>query len=95
MVATLDIPVGPDLTEDQAEKIYKLGKDAVIFALLEMAKRLAEQTYAPILQRRGLASLGVSQWVIELGRFEILAARLAETCRWNDASNWQLCRRRC
>ena len=46
MVATLDIPVGPDLTEDQAEKIYKLGKDAVIFALLEMAKRLAEQTAA-------------------------------------------------
>ena len=41
MVATLDIPVGPDLTEDQAEKIYKLGKDAVIFALLEMAKRLS------------------------------------------------------
>lgn len=54
-----------------------------------------ERGYAPILQRRGLASLGVSQWVIELGRFEILAARLAETCRWNDASNWQLCRRRC
>lgn len=40
--ATLDIPIGAGLTRDQAEAIFAHGREAVVFALLEMAKRLAE-----------------------------------------------------
>jgi transposase len=43
MPATLDITLGPQLTEAQAEQIYQQGKEAVVFALLELAKKLAEQ----------------------------------------------------
>ena len=43
MPATLDVSLGPQLTAEQAEQIYKQGKEAVVFALLEMAKKLAEQ----------------------------------------------------
>ena len=80
------------LKSECLERMIFFGENSLRNAVREF---LSHYQYAPILQRRGLASLGVIQWVIELGRFEILAARLAETCRWNDASNWQLCRRRC
>lgn len=35
--------LGPHLTEEQAQAIYKQGREAVIFALLSFAKKLAEQ----------------------------------------------------
>jgi transposase len=47
MAATRDISLGPDLTVEQAEEIYKQGKEAVIFALLEMAKKLSEMQSPP------------------------------------------------
>lgn len=37
------IPLGPGLTEQQAEQIFKLGKEAVVFALLKFAKMSGEQ----------------------------------------------------
>lgn len=40
----LSIPLGPTLTAEQAEKIYKQGQEAVVFALLELAKMLAEKS---------------------------------------------------
>jgi transposase len=43
MTATVTIPLGPDLSAEQAEAIYNQGKEAVIFALLELAKKLGEQ----------------------------------------------------
>ena len=44
MPATLDFKsLGPHLTAEQAEQIYSKGKEAVIFALLQLAKMLAEQ----------------------------------------------------
>ena len=47
MSATLEISLGPDLTAEQAEEIYEQGKEAVVFALLEMAKTLAEGQSPP------------------------------------------------
>src|SRR5262245_64696525 len=35
--------LGPHLTLEQAEQIFQQGKEAVIFALLEFSKLLAEQ----------------------------------------------------
>jgi len=43
MAATREIEVGPNLSSEQAEAIYDQGKEAVVFALLQFAKRLAEQ----------------------------------------------------
>ena len=44
MPATLDVNIlGPHLTAEEAEQIYRQGKEAVIFALLRLAKMLAEQ----------------------------------------------------
>jgi hypothetical protein len=40
--ATLDISIGAGLTREQAEAIFAQGQEAVVFALLELAKRLAE-----------------------------------------------------
>lgn len=37
------ISLGTVLTQEQAEEIYKQGKEAVVFALLEMSKQLAKQ----------------------------------------------------
>ena len=37
----------PSLTSEQAEEIYQQGKGAVVFALLEMAKKLGEQQSTP------------------------------------------------
>ena len=43
---TLSIPLGPTLTAEQAERIYNQGQEAVVFALLELAKMLAEKSVA-------------------------------------------------
>lgn len=44
MPATLDVNIlGPPLTAEQAEQIYRQGKEAVVFALLRLAMMLAEQ----------------------------------------------------
>jgi transposase len=40
--ATLEISIGPQLTREQAEAIYAQGQEAVVFVLLELAKRLAQ-----------------------------------------------------
>ncbi|REJ92308.1 MAG: IS66 family transposase, partial [Planctomycetota bacterium] len=42
MGARLDLTLGPNLTAEQAERIFAQGKEAVIFALLEQAKMLRE-----------------------------------------------------
>ena len=42
MKSISDIPLGAALTESQAAEIYKRGREAVIFALLELAQRVAE-----------------------------------------------------
>ena len=44
--AAKDIPLGAMLTEEQARQIFSQGEEAVIFALLQMAKQLAEQKAA-------------------------------------------------
>jgi transposase len=41
--ARLRVPLGPALTESQAREIFRQGEEAVVFALLQLAKRLAEQ----------------------------------------------------
>lgn len=41
-----EISLGPALTEEQAREIFAQGEEAVVFALLELAKRLAEQNAA-------------------------------------------------
>jgi transposase len=45
----LKVSLGPELTEDQAREIYRQGEAAVIFALLQQAKMLAEQQSAAAL----------------------------------------------
>jgi len=40
---TLDIELGPNLTAEEAERIVDLGREATIFALLELARRLKAQ----------------------------------------------------
>lgn len=42
-MTTLAVPLGPELTRAQAEAIVAQGKEATIFALLTLAKMLAEQ----------------------------------------------------
>lgn len=39
--------LGPHLTVEQATRIFELGQDAVVFALLAQAKQLAEKTGGP------------------------------------------------
>ena len=39
---TLDVPLGPALTEQQAREIFAAGEEAVVFALLRLAKLAAE-----------------------------------------------------
>jgi transposase len=41
--SVLDIPLGPALTEEQARTIYAQGEETVVFAVLTLAKMLAEQ----------------------------------------------------
>lgn len=40
---TENIPLGAALTEEQARQIFSEGEEAVVFALLQLAKQLAEQ----------------------------------------------------
>ncbi len=42
-VATFDIPLDAGLTEEDARAIFAQGEEAVVFSLLALAKRLAEQ----------------------------------------------------
>jgi transposase len=42
-----DLPLGPGLTQAQAEAIYEQGKEAVVFALLKQAQLLAEKNNLP------------------------------------------------
>ena len=44
--ATLNIPLGPSLSEEDARTIYAQGPEAVIFALMTMAKMLSDQQAA-------------------------------------------------
>lgn len=44
MGATLEVTVGPSLTEEQAREIFSQGEEAVVFALLTLAKQLSAQT---------------------------------------------------
>ena len=44
--STVNIPLGPTLTEEQARAIYAQGEEAVVFVLLTLAKMLAEQQAA-------------------------------------------------
>jgi transposase len=44
--AALQVLLGPQLTAEQAERIYRQGQEAVVFALLSLAKRLAEKPAA-------------------------------------------------
>jgi len=37
------IKIGPSLTKQQAEKLYQLGQDAVVFVLMTQAKMIAQQ----------------------------------------------------
>ncbi len=37
-----DISIGPELTSEQARAIFGQGEEAVVFALLELRKQLAE-----------------------------------------------------
>ena len=47
MVLTQEITLGPNLTAEEAQAIYEQGAEAVVFALLRMAKLLAEQRRKP------------------------------------------------
>ena len=42
--ASLQALLGPQLTAEQARLIYEQGPEAVVFALLTLAKQLAEQS---------------------------------------------------
>lgn len=42
--ASLQALLGPQLTAEQATRIFQQGQDAVVFALLSLAKQLAEKT---------------------------------------------------
>ena len=44
MNATLEMTLGPLLTEEPAREIDAQGEEAVIFALLSLAKQLAQQS---------------------------------------------------
>jgi hypothetical protein len=46
-VSVLETLLGPGLTAEQAESIYAQGHDAIIFALLTLAQKLAEKPAAP------------------------------------------------
>jgi hypothetical protein len=46
-ILTQEITLGPKLTAAEAQAIYEQGPEAVVFALLQMAKLLAEQRCKP------------------------------------------------
>jgi len=41
-MTTLNVPLGPSLTEDQAGEIFEMGRETIIFALLQPAKMHAD-----------------------------------------------------
>jgi transposase len=45
-MTTLNIELGPSLTETEARQLYAQGEEAVVFALLALAQRLVEQNAA-------------------------------------------------
>lgn len=47
VIPTLEITLGPQLTAEEARAIYEQGPEAVVFALLQMAKLLAQQQRQP------------------------------------------------
>lgn len=47
IVASLEITLGPSLTAEEARAIYEQGPEAVVFALLQLAKMLAEKQRKP------------------------------------------------
>jgi len=49
-VLELEVPLGPQLTADEAAAIFAQGEEAVVFALLELARQLkqAEGHYASV-----------------------------------------------
>jgi transposase len=47
VISTLEVSLGPNLTAEEARAIYEQGPEAVVFALLQMAKMLAEQQRKP------------------------------------------------
>lgn len=44
-MTTLEIELGPDLTTEEAERIVDQGREAAIFAILELARRLKERQF--------------------------------------------------
>lgn len=46
---THEVLIGSQLTREHAEAIFSQGKEAVVFALLELAKQLAERKPKAIL----------------------------------------------
>src|SRR3954463_16246278 len=56
--ASLQAMLGPQLTAEQARLIYEQGSEAVVFALLPLPKRLAEQSVAPAAARDPSAPSG-------------------------------------
>jgi transposase len=45
--ATLEVALGPALTEQQAREIYRQGEEAVVFALLSLAQRVVDPQPSP------------------------------------------------
>ncbi len=43
-MSAVSVSLGPGLTAEEAERIYSQGKEAVIFALLELSRKLSKQT---------------------------------------------------
>src|SRR5512147_53427 len=56
--ASLLALLGPELTAEQARLIYEQGSEAVVFALLTLAKRLAERSVNPAAARDPSAPSG-------------------------------------
>jgi hypothetical protein len=45
--ATLEVSLGPALTEQRAREIFRQGEEAVVFALLTLAQKLADPQPSP------------------------------------------------
>lgn len=44
---TLDVELGPDLTAEEAERIFERGKEAAVFAMLQLAMMLKQRSQPP------------------------------------------------
>jgi hypothetical protein len=60
-MVTLDVPLGPQLTELEARRIFAQGEEAVIFALLQLAKQLAERTASAAMSNQAPSAPSGSQ----------------------------------